>query len=107
LLQRVLLSNYLLKLEFFPYFQDGDLSIDCLERLQIYNQNLFIIVQGKPAIWIIEMVVKLIPAIAIVLVLVFPLTSKSNADEKAEAPNGWQSIFNGRDLTGWDGDPRL
>ena len=25
----------------------------------------------------------------------------------AASPAGWRSLFNGRDLSGWDGDPRM
>lgn len=29
------------------------------------------------------------------------------AEPTVEAAAGWRSLFNGRDLTGWDGDPRM
>jgi hypothetical protein len=46
-----------------------------------------------------------------VLVLLISVTSAAQAaDEPANAPaepEGMRQLFNGKDLSGWDGDPRL
>ena len=43
----------------------------------------------------------------IAAVLAFNLFSQSVTLAGMDSSQGWVSIFNGRDLTGWDGDPRL
>ena len=48
----------------------------------------------------------------IVLILIFGLITASLVGNgtvalAADSSEGWVSIFNGKDLTGWDGDPRF
>jgi hypothetical protein len=45
---------------------------------------------------------KIILALVIFVFCINPLTKASTDDQ-----NGWQTLFNGKDLTGWDGDPRF
>ena len=50
----------------------------------------------------------MIRILAVASIIAFTLQSLSRADDSA-APveSGMKEIFNGKDLTGWDGDPRL
>jgi len=47
---------------------------------------------------------KLLPLIALASTTVIGLSAPQSAPPE---PDGMKSIFNGKDLTGWDGDPRL
>ncbi|MBM4023266.1 MAG: DUF1080 domain-containing protein [Planctomycetes bacterium] len=47
------------------------------------------------------------PLAAVFAGLVFVIRSVVAEPAASPAAAGWQSLFNGRDLTGWDGDPRL